>query len=120
MTVGLDGTTSRVEAKLVDLRVGGFGARGLYGVKLASDDTGWLVGDGGLVLRTENRGVVWQSPPTALAEEAADIFNFRTVAVLGTNVWVAGATRQRRLALARQRTIVVAAANGTNRTDRAA
>ena len=91
VTVGLDGTTSRIESKLVDLRVGGFGPRGLYGVKLGSDDTGWMVGDGGLVLRTENRGIVWQSPPAALAEEAADIFNFRTVAVHGTNVWIAGA-----------------------------
>lgn len=90
VAVGLDGTTARVEAKLADVRVGSFGPRGLYGVKISGDDTGWLVGDGGLVLRTENRGVVWQSPPAPLPEEAADLFNFRTVAVRGSHVWIAG------------------------------
>ena len=52
VTVGLDGTTARVDARLADVRVGGFGPRGLYDVKIAADDTGWMVGDGALVVRT--------------------------------------------------------------------
>jgi hypothetical protein len=90
VTAGLDGTSARFDGKLADVRAGGFGPRGLYGVKLANDDAGWMVGDGGLVLRTENRGVVWQSSPVPLPEETADIFNFRTVAVRGEKIWVAG------------------------------
>jgi photosystem II stability/assembly factor-like uncharacterized protein len=91
VAAGLDGSVARVDGKLVDVRAGGFGPRGLYGVKLAGDDTGWIVGDGAIVLRTINRGVVWQSPPSPLPEEAAEIFNFRTVAVRGEKLWIAGA-----------------------------
>lgn len=91
VVAGLDGTVARVDGKLVDVRAGGFGPRGLYGVKLAGNDTGWIVGDGALVLRTTNRGVVWQSPPSPLPEEAAEIFNFRAIAVRGENLWIAGA-----------------------------
>ena len=91
VVAGLDGTVARVDGKLVDVRAGGFGPRGLYGVKLAGDDTGWIVGDGAIVLRTANRGVVWQSPPSPLPEEAAEIFNFRAIAVRGEKLWIAGA-----------------------------
>ena len=59
-------------------------------MKLGADDDGWIVGDGALVLHSVNRGVVWQSAPSPLPEEAADIFNFRTVALRGQNVWIAG------------------------------
>jgi photosystem II stability/assembly factor-like uncharacterized protein len=90
ITAGLDGTVARFDGKLVDVRAGSFGPRGLYGAKLSGDDCGWIVGDGALVLRTTNRGVVWQSPPTPLPEEAADLFNFRTVAVRGEKLWIAG------------------------------
>ncbi len=89
VVAGLDGTVARVDGKLVDVRAGGFGPRGLYGVKLAGDDTGWIVGDGAIVLRTANRGVVWQSPPSPLPEEAAEIFNFRAIAVRGAKLWIA-------------------------------
>jgi photosystem II stability/assembly factor-like uncharacterized protein len=90
ITAGLDGTVARFDGKLVDVRAGGFAPRGLYGAKLTGDDSGWIVGDGAIVLRTANRGVVWQSPPTPLPEEAADLFNFRTVAVRGEKLWIAG------------------------------
>jgi photosystem II stability/assembly factor-like uncharacterized protein len=91
VAAGLDGTTARVDGgKLVDIRAGGFGPRGLYGVKLGADDDGWIVGDGALVLHSVNRGVVWQSAPSPLPEDAADIFNFRAVALRGQNVWIAG------------------------------
>jgi photosystem II stability/assembly factor-like uncharacterized protein len=91
VVAGLDGETARVDgARMIDLRAGRFGLRGLYDVKLNRDDSGWMVGDGALVLRTHNRGVVWEAPPTLLPKEARAFFNFRAVAVRGSRVWIAG------------------------------
>ena len=90
ITAGLDGAVARVDGKLLDARGGGFGARGLYDVKLDGAGAGWAVGDGALVLQTLNRGVVWQGPSASLPDEAADIFNFRAVALHGKHVWIAG------------------------------
>lgn len=53
--------------------------------------TGWLVGDGGLVMRTEDGGASWQFPPTPLPAGAGDYFDFRTIATLGPHTWLAGA-----------------------------
>ncbi|HEV7998608.1 MAG TPA: YCF48-related protein [Planctomycetaceae bacterium] len=91
VAAGLEGEAARIDgSRVVDIRAGRFGLRGLYDVKLSRDDSGWMVGDGGLVLRTHNRGVVWQAPATLLPEETREIFNFRAVAVRGDRLWVAG------------------------------
>jgi photosystem II stability/assembly factor-like uncharacterized protein len=91
VVAGLEGESARVDTgRVINLRAGRFGLRGLYDVKLARDDSGWMVGDGALVLKTLNRGVVWEAPPTVLPQEARDIFNFHAVAVRGDRVWIAG------------------------------
>jgi hypothetical protein len=91
VVAGLEGESARVDGtRVIDLRAGRFNLRGLYDVKLNRDDTGWMVGDGGLILRTHNRGVVWEAPPTLLPKEVGDIFNFHAVAVRGARLWVAG------------------------------
>lgn len=90
IVAGLEGAVARIDERLSNVRTGGFGARGLYGVHLENNNIGWLVGDGALVLRTINRGVVWQAPPNPLPVEASAIFNFRTIAVRGEKLWVAG------------------------------
>jgi photosystem II stability/assembly factor-like uncharacterized protein len=88
---GLDGEAARVDGgRVVDLRAGRFGMRGLYDLKLSADDSGWMVGDEALILRTHNRGVVWETPSTQLPRAARDLFNFHAVAVRGNRVWVAG------------------------------
>ncbi|HEV8071047.1 MAG TPA: YCF48-related protein [Planctomycetaceae bacterium] len=88
---GLEGESARVDGgRVMDLRAGRFGLRGLYDVKLSRDDSGWMVGDGALILRTHNRGVVWEAPPTRLSKEAGAIFDFHAVAVRGDRLWVAG------------------------------
>jgi photosystem II stability/assembly factor-like uncharacterized protein len=91
VAAGLEGEVARIDgSRVLDIRAGRFGLKGLYDVKLGRDDSGWMVGDGGLVLRTHNRGVVWEAPPTLLPEETREIFNFRAVAVRGARVWIAG------------------------------
>ncbi len=91
VVAGLEGESARVDGgRVIDLRAGRFGLRGFYDVKLSRDDSGWMVGDGGLILRTHNRGVVWESPPTRLPKEAGVIFDFHAVAVRGDRLWVAG------------------------------
>lgn len=66
------------------------GLRCVRSVALSRDDTGWLVGDGGLVLHTENGGVVWQEPNRPLPFELRETTDFRAVATRGDHVWIAG------------------------------
>ncbi len=50
---------------------------------------GWAVGDGGLAVLTVDGGRSWQQPAGAMPE-AIGQFDFRAVAVLGGNCWIAG------------------------------
>jgi len=68
-----------------------FGLRAIARMHLPSRDSGWLVGDGGLVLASADRGQTWQPPHGALPDGAADLFDFAAVAVRGAKVWIAGA-----------------------------
>jgi len=52
--------------------------------------TGWMVGDGALLRKTENKGVVWEMPETSLPDQLKDFFDFRAVEVRGDRVWVVG------------------------------
>src|SRR5262249_48227424 len=80
-----------IEGKIVvPPRFERLGLRGLYDVALGADQSGWVVGDGGLVLKTENSGLVWQPPPVPLAEGIRDEFDFRGVCCRGEKVWIAG------------------------------
>ena len=91
VVVGLRGETARVVGRKVDRsRRPSIGNRGLYDVALTSAQVGWLVGDGGLVLKTTNGGLVWQAPEESLPEDVRKLFDFRAVACRGADVWVAG------------------------------
>ncbi len=57
---------------------------------VAAATGGWLVGDGGLVLRTSDGGRSWSPPPASLPAGMADYYDFQSVAVLGQRVWIAG------------------------------
>lgn len=67
-----------------------FGLRGVHGVDLQPNGAGWLVGDGGLVLRTSTAGAAWEEPPQPLPRAARDFFDARCVAALGPQVWIGG------------------------------
>ncbi|MEX0718343.1 MAG: YCF48-related protein [Planctomycetaceae bacterium] len=89
--VGLGGEVSLYSrGRLLRPRVANLGLRGLRGVSLNRDDSGWLVGDGSLVLRTSNGGVSWEPPPRELPEPLRDLADFRTVASRGDLVWIGG------------------------------
>lgn len=66
------------------------GLRGLSAVTMLDALNGWATGDGGVVLRTTDGGLVWQDPPAALPQEARDLFDLAAVAATGQHVWVAG------------------------------
>ena len=76
--------------RLLQPRLRNLGLRGLRDVEIRRDDTGWLVGDGGLVRYTDNGGVVWQEPKNSLPEGTAEIFDFRAVDCRGQKAWIAG------------------------------
>lgn len=65
-------------------------ARSLRDVTVGSDFSGWLVGDGGLVLKTDSGGVSWSNPPRDLPRELSGFFDFRAVERRGDQVWIAG------------------------------
>ena len=65
-------------------------SRSLRALRLVPPTTGWLVGDGGLVMMTRDLGNSWQSPAGELPNHAGDHFDFRAIAVAGPHVWLAG------------------------------
>lgn len=71
-------------AKMPPLR-----GRSVRGVAFSADAPSWLVGDGGLVLRSTTDGVTWE-PADGLPDEIRQVNEFRTVAAQGHNVWITG------------------------------
>lgn len=65
------------------------GPRTIHGITLHRDETGWAVGDGGLLLTTTSGGVVWDEPPT-LPEIDPALVDFRSVESRGGKIWIAG------------------------------
>ena len=64
--------------------------RSAHAMRLTAPASGWLVGDGGLVMATRDLGHSWQSPPGELPDNAGEHFDFHALAVHGPHVWVAG------------------------------
>jgi photosystem II stability/assembly factor-like uncharacterized protein len=88
---GLHGRLSLVGGgRMLKPAVDDLGLRGIRAIVLDRDESGWLVGDGGLVLKTENGGVVWKSPPKSPPAELQDFVDFHAVATRGDHVWIAG------------------------------
>ncbi len=79
------------DAQVLPSRLPPLGSRAVHGICLSTPDSGWLVGDGGLVLNTATGGVVWQSPSGPLPEELRNICDFQSVDARGTGVWIVGA-----------------------------
>jgi len=68
-----------------------FRPRGANAMRLAAGSPSWLVGDGGLVLVSEDQGRRWLKPsndPTATT--TGPDFDWQAVAVRGTKCWIAG------------------------------
>ena len=65
------------------------GLRYLRQMKLGAATDGWLVGDGGLALTTNDSGFTWTAPASPLPSAAAH-FDFRALATYGSHCWIAG------------------------------
>lgn len=91
VVAGLYGRLSLVgSGKMLKPAVEDLGLRGVRGIALNRDESGWMVGDGGLVLKTDIGGVIWKAPPTPLPAKVRDLFDFHAVAAHGRSVWIAG------------------------------
>lgn len=90
VAAGQRGAVGRIDGKLLDNWAGRVGLQNLHDLKLNADETGWMVGDGGLALRTANRGVVWKETAAPLPVELRNVTDFRSVACRGPKVWLAG------------------------------
>ncbi|HEY5313399.1 MAG TPA: YCF48-related protein, partial [Pirellulales bacterium] len=64
------------------------GLRHTHGLRLAADSTGWLTGDGGLLLATADSGRHWKLP--AAAAPLPEGFEGWAIAARGQQVWIAG------------------------------
>lgn len=66
------------------------GARPIRDVQLDERGSGWLVGEGGLILQTRDGGVNWQQPPAPLPRGVPAQFDFTCVCARGSQIWLAG------------------------------
>ena len=83
--VSLMGGDQLFESKLTSK-----GFRSIRAISVSSSNVGWLAGDGGLVLKTSNGGIVWESPATQLPDELRVGMDFHAVEVRDEKVWLAG------------------------------
>ncbi len=88
---GRNGTTAMVRQRSITPgRTAPLGLRNLHRIQLVAPRFGWLIGDGGLVMMTEDLGTTWQTPPGELPMEVARHFDFAALSVVGPNAWIAG------------------------------
>ena len=66
------------------------GLRSPARLKLTTPIGGWLVGQGGLILRTADEGASWHAPPGDLSQLAAGQYDFAAIEVRGPKCWIAG------------------------------
>ncbi|HVX11417.1 MAG TPA: YCF48-related protein [Pirellulales bacterium] len=71
-------------------RTPGFGPRGLNRMKFSGETTGWLAGDGGLILATGDAGVSWQLPTGDPSPLVGSDYDWHALEVRGPRVWIAG------------------------------
>lgn len=88
---GRRGTLAAIRRKgLEDARMPPLGLRDLRRMQLDHQGRGWLVGDGALVLTTEDLGRTWQTPAGECPGFVQQNFDWRALAARGSHVWIAG------------------------------
>lgn len=93
---GRSGTVATVRRRSLEQSLTpGFGLRGLHRMTLSGPATGWLVGDGGLVLTTVDLGATWQTPAGDPDDVVGRHFDWRAVDVHGPRCWVGGSPGSR-------------------------
>ena len=79
----------RIESPPAEARCASFAQ-----LRLSPSAPGWLVGEGGLVRRSDDGGATWRAPPGDLPPAAAE-FDFAALAVRGPKCWIAGSPGSR-------------------------
>ena len=64
--------------------------REVNGASLSDDGHGWVVGDGGFLLHSQDGGITWAPPAARLTTRLNDVFDFCCVDRNGSNICVAG------------------------------
>jgi photosystem II stability/assembly factor-like uncharacterized protein len=91
VVAGVNGRVSLMGAdQLYESRLPARGLRSIKAISLSHEGAGWLAGDGGLVLKSSNDGIAWESPPTPLPEELRETMDFRAIEARGEKLWLAG------------------------------
>ena len=67
---------------------------GIHGMQVVPPGYGWLVGDGGWIALTGNRGNSWR-PPLGTLPPGTALFDFSALAVRGPKCWIAGSPGSR-------------------------
>lgn len=87
---GRVGRTAPLRRRGIESANTAFGLRALADMKLLAPNRGWLVGEGGLVLRTQDLGKSWQTTEGEIPAGMRSQFDFNALAVLGEHIWIAG------------------------------
>jgi len=87
---GRDGQLATASRSGVVPHSADFGLRALNRMKLIKPASGWLVGDGGLILQTSDAGKTWQTTESALPPGSNTQFDYGALAVRGSHIWAAG------------------------------
>ncbi len=87
--------------RLLASQSGTKGLQNVHAVAMNQDDVGWLAGDAGLIMQTENGGVSWHPPAGKFPEAMKGTVDFRACRCAGNARLVRGKPRQRDLALSR-------------------
>ena len=66
------------------------GLRGIQNINVPLTSPGWMAGDGAMLRKTTNRGLVWEMPAGALPDPLKDFTDFKAVEVRGDRIWVVG------------------------------
>lgn len=91
VVAGRSGAVSVVRRRAIERSQGAdFGLRSIHQVRLAESGNAWLVGDGGLVMRSDDGGLTWQTPPGEVPSEIRSQFDFCALASQGNHLWIAG------------------------------
>lgn len=67
------------------------GLQSWLGLAIQPGRTSWAVGDGAVLLSSEDAGITWELPEHLPPAELAEFSRFQSVAAQGDHVWIAGA-----------------------------
>ena len=89
---GHQGWVAKLESDtLIPAQTPAIGARTVRDIEMVDRRYGWLVGDGGLILRTSDGGLSWHPLPQLPPVGLMDGLDWYSVATQGNQVWIVGA-----------------------------